>query len=229
MILRLASIGLIIWCVYMIPSHFLDLDFFKIKKINIGETSENLKQELTSFAESIYNKNIWQVNVGDLKSRLSKDVRLESVDIRNEKAGELNIKVQEKDFLYYAQIDKRIYLMDKTGKIFGYFQEREKRELPLIVSKDGKNIAGLVEILSMLRDYSFYDAISQIYEVNENRIEIILIDGTKIITNREVDKKKYKVAIALYFELIKTKKIAYIDIRFQDFIIRYLEAENGRK
>ena len=229
MILRLASIGLIIWCIYIIPSQFLNLDFFKIKKINIGETSENLNQELTSFAENIYNKSIWQMDVEKLKAKLSQDVRLDSVDIVHGKAGELDIKVQEKDFLYYAQINKRIYLMDKDGKIFGYFQERQKLALPLIVAKDGKDISGLVEILGMLRDYSFYDAISQVYEVDANRIEIILTDGTKIITNREVDKKKYKVAIALYSALIKAQKIAYIDIRFQDFIIRYLEADNGRK
>lgn len=229
MILRLASIGLIIWCIYSIPSQFLQLDFFKIKKINIGETSEILNQELTSFAENIYNKSIWQIDIPELNKKLSKDVRLDSVDIVHEKAGELDIRVHEKDFLYYAQINQRIYLTDKKGQIFGYFQEREKLALPLVVSKDGKDVSKLTDILGTLEEYAFYDVISQIYEVDSNRIDIILTDGTKLITNQEVDRKKYKVAIALYSELVKTKKIAYIDIRFQDFIIRYLEAGNGRE
>src|SRR3712207_8849315 len=62
---------------------------------------------------------------------------------------------------------------------------------------DGKNVSSLVEVLSNLQEYAFYDSISQIYEVDSNRIDIILVDGTKIFTNTAVDKKKYKVAMAL--------------------------------
>lgn len=40
--------------------------------------------------------------------------------------------------------------------------------------------------------------------------------------------EKYKVAMALYVEVMKHKKIAYIDLRFQDFIIRYVEDDDGR-
>src|SRR3712207_6907147 len=93
---------------------------------------------------------------------------------------------------------------------------------------DGKNVSSLVEVLSNLQEYAFYDSISQIYEVDSNRIDIILVDGTKIFTNTAVDKKKYKVAMALYFEVIKQKRIAYMDLRFQDFIIRYVEDDDGR-
>ncbi|AVQ16238.1 MULTISPECIES: cell division protein FtsQ/DivIB [Fusobacterium] len=228
MLLRLSFISLIIWFIYMIPSQFLNLDIFKIKKINIGENSKILNEELSAVAEKIYDKSIWQIDMKKLKQELSKDIRLESVEISHDKVGELNFKIEEKELLYYAQIGERIYLMDKKGEVFGYFNERDKMSLPLLVSKDGKNVSSLVEVLSNLQEYSFYDSISQIYEVDRNRIDIILIDGTKIFTNTSVDKKKYKVAMALYFEIIKNKKIAYMDLRFQDFIIRYVEDDNGR-
>lgn len=229
MFLRLSFIALIIWCIYLIPSQFLHLDFFKIKKINIGESSEILNQELTGFAEKIYNKSIWEIDIKALKEKLSQDVRLESVDLIQEYAGELNVEVKEKELLYYAQIGKQIYLMDKSGKVFGYFAERETQSLPLVFVKEGEGTRELVEILKILKDYAFYDMISQIYRLNEHSIEIILVDGTKIITNETVDKQKYKVAMALYFELVRKEKIEYIDIRFQDFIIRYVEDDNEKE
>ena len=228
MLLRLSFISLIVWFLYRIPNEFLNLDIFKIKKINIGENSKTLNEELSVVAEKMYDKSIWQLDMKKLKKELSKDVRLESVEILHEKVGEVDIKVEEKKLLYYAQIGERIYLMDKRGEVFGYFNEREKMSLPLLVSGDGKNVSSLVEVLSNLQEYAFYDSVSQIYEVDSNRIDIILVDGTKIFTNTSVDKKKYKVAMALYFEVMKHKKIAYMDLRFQDFIIRYVEDDDGR-
>lgn len=104
MLLRLSFISLIIWFIYMIPSQFLNLDIFKIKKINIGENSKILNEELSAVAEKIYDKSIWQIDTKKLKQKLSQDVRLESVEISHDKVGELNFKVEEKELLYYAQI-----------------------------------------------------------------------------------------------------------------------------
>lgn len=229
MLLRLSFIGLLLWAVYTIPSQFLNLDFFQIKKINIGENSEKINQELTALGEKLYNKNIWNINMDSLEKTLEQDIRLQEAEIRHERAGELDIRVEEKELEYYAQIDNRIYLMDKKGTVFGYLKERDSKSLPLLVAKEGKDLDKLVEILSVLQDYTFYEHISQVYEVDENRVEMILVDGAKVITNISVEKEKYKVAMALYLALSKTKKIAYMDIRFQDFIIRYVEDENGTK
>uniref|UniRef100_UPI003FF1317B cell division protein FtsQ/DivIB n=2 Tax=Fusobacteriaceae TaxID=203492 RepID=UPI003FF1317B len=69
--------------------------------------------------------------------------------------------------------------------------------------------------------------ISQLYMKDENCIEIILLDGTIIKTNLDVEDEKYKVLETLYNELAKTKKIEYIDIRFNDFIVKSLEEKKS--
>lgn len=58
---------------------------------------------------------------------------------------------------------------------------------------------------------------------------MILIDGTIIKTNEKVEKEKYKVVETLYSELIKTKKVEYIDLRFNDFIVKSVGEKSGDK
>ena len=70
-----------------------------------------------------------------------------------------------------------------------------------------------------------------IYKVNDKEFIIILTDGVKIKTNRakdndeiskEKENKRYLIAEQLYFNMSKERKIDYIDLRFNDYIIKYL-------
>ena len=38
----------------------------------------------------------------------------------------------------------------------------------------------------------------------------------------EIKREKYKIVETLYSELIKSKKVEYIDLRFNDFIVKSL-------
>jgi len=66
---------------------------------------------------------------------------------------------------------------------------------------------------------------------DDKEFVIILTDGVKIKTNRieendEINKekqnKRYLIAQQLYFNMSKERKIDYIDLRFNDYIIKYL-------
>ena len=68
-------------------------------------------------------------------------------------------------------------------------------------------------------------------KVNDKEFIIILTDGVKIKTNRakdndeiskEKENKRYLIAEQLYFNMSKERKIDYIDLRFNDYIIKYL-------
>ena len=59
-----------------------------------------------------------------------------------------------------------------------------------------------------------------------------MTDGVKIKTNRikdsndeinkEKENKRYLIEEQLYFNMSKERKIDYIDLRFNDYIIKYL-------
>lgn len=225
--LRLVFIFLFSWILYLIPSKFLILDFFKIKEIKIESNSKILSSELTEMIKIIYNSNIWTINLESLEEYLKKDVRIEDVKIKILGLGKLEIDIKEKETAYYLQSENKVFLIDKNGEIFGYLKEQKEKDTYFLVIKNFSEIDKLLELSKRLDETLLKVVISQIYIRDNNCIEIVLLDGTIVKTNLEVEDEKYKILETLYGELAKTKKIDYIDIRFNDFIVKSLEEKKS--
>ena len=228
---RLLILNIIMYLVYMLPQNFFRLDYFNINKVDIQENANMLQPELTKLSEKLYNKNIIYIDSNEIKEFLEKDVRVEDVTITKKSLGEISINVKEKDLSYYAVIGKNIYLVDKVGEIFAYLNEKDVEEVPFIEANSEDEIKEITEFLNEISDLAIFKNISQIYKINDKEFVIILKDGVKIKTNRieendEVNKekqnKRYLIAQQLYFNMSKERKIDYIDLRFNDYIIKYL-------
>lgn len=226
-IFRLVFIFLFSWLLYLIPSKFLTLDFFKVKEIKIEGSPKMLSRELIEMIKIIYNSNIWDIDLKGLEEYLEKDMRIERAKIKILGLGKIEIDIKERELAYYLQTKNRIYLIDTNGKKFGYLKERLEKDIYFIVIKDESELEKLLQLGKRLDDSLLKILISQLYMKDENCIEIILLDGTIIKTNLDVEDEKYKVLETLYNELAKTKKIEYIDIRFNDFIVKSLEEKKS--
>ena len=226
-IFRLVFIFLFSWLLYLIPSKFLTLDFFKVKEIKIEGSPKMLSRELTEMIKIIYNSNIWDIDLKGLEEYLEKDMRIERAKIKILGLGKIEIDIKERELAYYLQTKNRIYLIDTNGKKFGYLKERLEKDTYFIVIKDESELEKLLQLGKRLDDSLLKILISQLYMKDENCIEIILLDGTIIKTNLDEEDEKYKVLETLYNELAKTKKIEYIDIRFNDFIVKSLEEKKS--
>ena len=230
--IRLLFLSGIIYLIYMLPQNFFRLDYFNISQVNITNNSKILQIELTKLNKKLYNKNIIYIDSDEIKKFLEKDVRVESATVEKTSLGEINIDIKEKDLAYYAVIGKNIYLTDKEGKIFAYLNEKEVEDVPFIIASNVDEIKEISEFLNEISDLVIFKKISQIYKVNDKEFIIILTDGVKIKTNRikdsndkinkEKENKRYLVAEQLYFNMSKERKIDYIDLRFNDYIIKYL-------
>ena len=225
--IRLVFIFLFSWMLYLIPCKFLTLDFFKIKEIKVESNSKILSSELTEMTKIIYNSNIWTIDLESLEKYLKKDVRVEDVKIKVLSLGKLEIDVKVKEVAYYLQTKDRVFLIDSNGDIFGYLKEQQEKDTYFLVVKDFDDIEKLLELSKRLDETLLKVLISQIYIRDYSCIEIVLLDGTIIKTNLEVEDEKYKVLETLYNELAKIKKIEYIDIRFNDFIVKNLEEKKS--
>lgn len=225
--IRLVFIFLFSWMLYLIPCKFLTLDFFKIKEIKVESNSKILSSELTEMTKIIYNSNIWTIDLESLEKYLKKDVRIEDVKIKVLSLGKLEIDVKVKEVAYYLQTKDRVFLIDSNGNIFGYLKEQQEKDTYFLVVKDFDDIEKLLELSKRLDETLLKVLISQIYIRDYSCIEIVLLDGTIIKTNLEVEDEKYKVLETLYNELAKIKKIEYIDIRFNDFIVKNLEEKKS--
>ncbi|BEO88931.1 cell division protein FtsQ/DivIB [Fusobacterium animalis] len=229
--IRLLFLSGIIYLIYMLPQNFFRLDYFNINKVNVTDNSKMLHDELTKLTEKLYNKNSIYIDSNEIKEFIEKDIRVESATVEKKSLGEIDIDVKEKDLAYYAVIGKNIYLTDKEGKIFAYLNEKEVEGVPFIIANNEEEIKEISEFLNEISDLAIFKKISQIYKVNDKEFIIILTDGVKIKTNRakdndeiskEKENKRYLIAEQLYFNISKERKIDYIDLRFNDYIIKYL-------
>ena len=212
--------------------NFFRLDYFNINKVNVTDNSKMLHDELTKLTEKLYNKNNIYIDSNTIKEFIEKDIRVESAKVEKNSSGEITIDVKEKDLVYYAVIGKNIYLTDKEGKIFAYLNEKEVEGVPFIIANSEEEIKEISEFLNEISDLAILKKISQIYKVKDKEFVIILTDGVKIKTNRikdsnneinkEKENKRYLIAEQLYFNMSKERKIDYIDLRFNDYIIKYL-------
>ena len=229
--IRLLFLSGIIYLIYMLPQNFFRLDYFNINKVNVTDNSKMLHDELTKLTEKLYNKNSIYIDSNEIKEFIEKDIRVESATVEKKSLGEIDIDVKGKDLAYYAVIGKNIYLTDKEGKIFAYLNEKEVEGVPFIIANNEEEIKEISEFLNEISDLAIFKKISQIYKVNDKEFIIILTDGVKIKTNRakdndeiskEKENKRYLIAEQLYFNMSKERKIDYIDLRFNDYIIKYL-------
>ena len=230
--IRLLFLSGIIYLIYMLPQNFFRLDSFNIDKVNITDNSKMLQNELTKLAEKLYNKSNIYIDSNEIKEFIEKDIRVESAKVEKNSLGEITIDVKEKDLVYYAVIGKNIYLTDKDGKIFAYLNEKEVEGVPFIIANSEEEVKEISEFLNEISDLAIFQKISQIYKVKDKEFVIILTDGVKIKTNRikdsndeinkEKENKRYIIAEQLYFNMSKERKIDYIDLRFNDYIIKYL-------
>ena len=230
--IRLLFLSGIIYLIYMLPQNFFRLNYFNINQINITDNSKMLQNELTELSKKIYNKSAIYVDSNKIKEFIEKDVRVESVTVEKNSLGEITIDVKEKDLVYYAVIGKNIYLVDKEGRIFAYLNEKEVEGVPIIIANNEEEIKEISDFLNEISDLAIFKRISQMYKVKDKEYIIILADGVKIKTNRikdsndeinkEKENKRYVVAEQLYFNMSKERKSDYIDLRFNDYIIKYL-------
>lgn len=228
-IIKLGFIFFVSWILYLIPSRFLPMDLFRIKEIKIQGNSKNLSSELTELASSLYNNNIWEIDLKEIQNFLAKDVRIKKTDVEVVSLGKLLINIEERKLKYYAQIGNKVYLVDDEGVIFGFLREKDELDTYFIKVEKEADIKDLLKICRMIDENILKNLVSQIYKRDKNCVEIVLTDGTVIKTDFEVEKEKYKIVENLYYELIKTKKIEYIDLRFNDFIVKSLgDKSNGK-
>lgn len=229
--IRLLFLSGIIYLIYVLPQNFFRLNYFNIDKVNVTDNSKILQSELTKLNEKLYNKSDIYIDSNRIKEFISKDVRVESVTIRKKSLGEISIDIKEKNLAYYAVIGKNIYLADRNGKMFGYLNEKEAEGVPLIIANNTNELKEISEFLNEISDLAIFRKISQVYKINDKDFIIILTDGVKIKTNRikdnakingEKENKRYLIAEQLYFNMSKERKIDYIDLRFNDYIIKYI-------
>jgi len=224
-ILQMIFIGIICWYTYTEYGDFKRASLFDVTKVNIKGKNIELIDDLVNSIKNLEGKNILEIDKKKMRDKILEDVRVKDVVIKTQMPDILLFDIKEKEPFVYIEYKGKFYVSDELGKIYGYMKESKKYNMPLFRIDHEEEIK---EFIAIMKKISFKDEISQIYKVS-NGIAITTNTGLKIITNIDVDIKKYGVVKRLYDQVKpqnnKEKKIEYIDLRFEDYIIKRIEGD----
>lgn len=228
MLLKALGTILVTMVLIEVESNFIKKPVFNIKNVEITKLSSSLERDMEKLRKDLLGKNIYDINIDFLKEMLSNDVRIKEVAINKKGLNSLSFNIAEREVKYYAQINSKFYLVDEDGVVFGKINEREKKDLPIFHIKNLEETSNFIKILEKMEQGYLKDMVSQVYTKDQNCILMILTDGTLVKTNLEVARDKYFTGEMLYLDLVKNKKVEYMDLRFQDFIVKCLGAKDEK-
>ena len=228
LIIRMGLVVLLTLGIIKTNRFFLTKPVFEVKNITIAGASEKLEKSFSPLKDELIGENINDIDLLEIEKRISEDVRVNKVSVKRSNLSEIVITVEEKEPEYYLQYKKKIYLLDTDGKIYGYLNDLKTKDFPFLVVKSEEEIEIILSVLDKIEATDFKDVISQIYIDEPSCIKIILYDGAVIKTDRDVKKEKYDIGSYLFFDLSGKKKVDYMDLRYEDYIVRYMEDKNGR-
>ena len=218
----LAVFGLIISGIYF-GKWFIQTDYFKIREIQVTGDNALLKRDSGSKLEKLKGENIVYIDTKKLEKMIKEDARVKSVTIQKIFPSKLKINIEERKLYVYADNGSDKFLADSDLNLFGYMNEVKLQGIPTVTYKNEESKKDMKIILSKIKNKDLYDMISEIKKSDdqkENKYELVLIDGVKIITDTLVNEKKYDEIYKSYKKIKSDQAIQYIDIRFKYFNVK---------
>ena len=218
----LAVFGLIISGIYF-GKWFIQTDYFKIREIPVTGDNALLKRDIVSKLEKLKGENIVYIDTKKLEKMIKEDARVKSVTIQKIFPSKLKINIEERKLYVYADNGSDKFLADSDLNLFGYMNEVKPQGIPTVTYKNEESKKDMKIILSKIKNKDLYDMISEIKKSDdqkENKYELVLIDGVKIITDTLVNEKKYDEIYKSYKKIKSDQAIQYIDIRFKYFNVK---------
>ena len=218
----LAVFSLIISGIYF-GKWFIQTDYFKIREIPISGDNALLKRDIVSKLEELKGENIVYIDTKKLEKMIKEDARVKSVTIQKIFPSKLKINIEERKLYVYADNGSDKFLADSDLNLFGYMNEVKLQGIPTVTYKNEESKKDMKIILSKIKNKDLYDMISEIKKSDdqkENKYELVLIDGVKIITDTLVNEKKYDEIYKSYKKIKSDQAIQYIDIRFKYFNVK---------
>lgn len=228
LLIRLGIFVLLSFGLITTNKNFFLRDDYKIKSVEITGVNEDISKDFFFFKDKFIGKSLSNINLKEIKELIKKDIRIDEVNVSVVDSNKLNINIKKRKPKYYLQYNNKIFLIDKNNVIYGEIGDEKISSLPFVLVKNNFEILPLLGIIKNIENI-LKGNISQIYKVDEHCVDVVLINGSTLKTNHTVPLEKYRIGKNLCFGLSKEKKIDYIDLRFEDYIVKYLEDKDGKQ
>ena len=151
-------------------------DVFNIKKVAILGNPIMSGEDVKKRTENLIGQNIFFINKHNIISEAKKNPYVENVEISKVYPKQVNIKVSEKQGIYYVEKDGYKYILDGQANLLEKTDNVENRNLVNVIGIDLKDVELGNKTLVNSRLLEFLDVFYQIIKNNPTNYNIDVID-----------------------------------------------------
>ncbi|WP_077828820.1 cell division protein FtsQ/DivIB [Clostridium beijerinckii] len=151
-------------------------NFFIIKKVSILGNPVMSGEDVKNSTENLIGQNILFINKQNIISNAKKNPYVENVEISKSYPKQVNIKISEKEGIYYVEKDGYKYVLDNDGNFLEKTDSVENRSLVNVKGIDLKDVALGQKMIDDSRVLDFLDVFYQIIKINPTNYKIDYVD-----------------------------------------------------
>lgn len=151
-------------------------NFFIIKKVSILGNPVMSGEDVKNSTENLIGQNILFINKQNIISNAKKNPYVENVEISKSYPKQVNIKISEKEGIYYVEKDGYKYVLDNDGNLLEKTDSVENRSLVNVKGIDLKDVALGQKMIDDSRVLDFLDIFYQIIKINPTNYKIDYVD-----------------------------------------------------
>lgn len=151
-------------------------NFFIIKKVSILGNPVMSGEDVKNSTENLIGQNILFINKQNIISNAKKNPYVENVEISKSYPKQVNIKISEKEGIYYVEKDGYKYVLDSDGNFLEKTDSVENRSLVNVRGIDLKDVALGQKMIDDSRVLDFLDIFYQIIKINPTNYKIDYVD-----------------------------------------------------
>ncbi len=163
---------------------------FNIKEIKIENNSLLETEDIIKSLKPIYNKNLVNLNYGEIEEKLSKKSFIESFNIKKKYPSTLQINIVEKKPIAILQNKKKKYFLSEKLDLIEFNNSKKYQKLPLILGEEKKfkifynNLNEINFPLEIINKYTLYDSNRwDIETINQKVIKLPINNYIKSLKN----------------------------------------------
>jgi cell division protein FtsQ len=211
---------------------FLNSSFFTVTSIVAQGNKYMSSDEIYAVASLPQHSNIFRLNVGDVKERLSRDLRVAQVSVSRQFPNTIVINITERKPLAYIASSYGFVELDKQGVVLAAYKNIKKIRVPMITGvrldaayvSDQINNQAVLYVLSYLANLD-EETLDQLSEINVADGKLNAYTNNSIqIRIGAVDKLMEKAKLTQdMLKEIKEHNLAvdYVDLNYSSPIIKF--------
>ncbi len=200
---------------------------FRISEVNFEGPDSLKKKTLDSLSRMELGKNIFRVDLGEIRRRLQSYPQVKEVVVSRKFPRRVEIKVKEREAIALARSDGKVYSLDNEGFVIS--RGSLSRSLPLVTGlgqgemTPGERLEGakIAMALEVLETFSASGLSISGIELG-GRGPVVRIGKVKVFLAKEADRGKELKELRAVLSDLRTRgeKTEYIDLRFGNPVVK---------